>query len=916
MRVPPAAPLRHALLVAGGFSLVFAWLYSRAIFGGYLSESDLYEYYLPIFLSPITIWSSYEFSGLPAFADPGDFTPYPLHFLFARVIGSWTGLVLSAYVLAGAFTYAYVLRLTRSRTAAAFAGLGYALSEAMLERLPHLSTLHAFAWLPFIVLSIEAFRTGGSRRWIAAGAAGIACCILAGHPQPAVYVVYASGAYALAGGLADRAPRGYYAGVAAMFALGGLLAGIKVLPLAEASLHMARQAVSFGQFVSHANAPAEMLAAFFPDVAHDGREAPLYVGLLPLMLAVIAAVSARGGWRGWYWIAAALVALALGAGDATPIASIAYHLPLYDKFRVSPRHLFLAAYGAAVLAGLGVAALQQRRVSMPQALVAIGAVTAALAAGAAVLIAWPSLVRLEAPLAAALAGPAALALASAAAILVVVRHPKAAAVLCLVAAVDLVHAAPSAVDARGLKPVLLPRNATAASVHARTLASRLEPLRQRLLAAGGTHRDAVVPAAFARLWQIPIAGGYGPMLLERYNALAMMGTNGSVDPALLSPDNAALDLLAGRFVVFRTDDLAPAATFEAEGVTWSRPPLEWSIGRPDCGQTYSRRTTIALPPDLTIAGFTLVAHLRCSEDVPQGLEVLRLRVMDGPAAIHEQQLRAGVEIAERHLSDSAVRARARHTQPRPFGDPDLPAASYSIRVELPAPVRGASLEMSSPPFGGWATIDRLTLFADDGRHIPLGVPGAYLDGSPRWRKVASFRTSRMTDRGADEPAPGEDAYVVYENRRALPRAWITSDVVALAEIDAVPAVHHGWLPDGRRFDPTAMALVEPGTPEAGAFSTGTASARVTDIADGRITVDVATQGGGFLVLSESYYPGWRARIDGAPAAVRRANVSLQGVAVPPGQHTIVFEFVPATYYAGIALSAAALAGVLWLVARG
>ena len=70
------------------------------------SESDLFDYFLPIFLAPITTWSSWEFSGLPAFADPGDFVWYPPHFFFARVAGSWNGFVISAFVLAAAFSYA------------------------------------------------------------------------------------------------------------------------------------------------------------------------------------------------------------------------------------------------------------------------------------------------------------------------------------------------------------------------------------------------------------------------------------------------------------------------------------------------------------------------------------------------------------------------------------------------------------------------------------------------------------------------------------------------------------------------------------------------------------------------------------------------------------------------------------------
>src|SRR5882672_8412310 len=110
LRLRSAAAL-HAFAVAAAYGLVFTWLFAYPIVSHrYLTESDLYEYYLPIFLAPITTWSVFEFSGLPAFADPGDFTLYPTHFLFARVLHSWTGFIISAFVLAAVFTYAYVYR--------------------------------------------------------------------------------------------------------------------------------------------------------------------------------------------------------------------------------------------------------------------------------------------------------------------------------------------------------------------------------------------------------------------------------------------------------------------------------------------------------------------------------------------------------------------------------------------------------------------------------------------------------------------------------------------------------------------------------------------------------------------------------------------------------------------------------------
>jgi uncharacterized membrane protein YfhO len=51
---------------------------------------------------------------------------------------------------------------------------------------------------------------------------------------------------------------------------------------------------------------------------------------------------------------------------------------------------------------------------------------------------------------------------------------------------------------------------------------------------------------------------------------------------------------------------------------------------------------------------------------------------------------------------------------------------------------------------------------------------------------------------------------------------------------------------------------------------------------------VTTQGGGFLVLSENAYPGWRARIDGSETPIYRADVTLQAIVVPAGTHRVDF----------------------------
>ena len=59
-----------------------------------------------------------------------------------------------------------------------------------------------------------------------------------------------------------------------------------------------------------------------------------------------------------------------------------------------------------------------------------------------------------------------------------------------------------------------------------------------------------------------------------------------------------------------------------------------------------------------------------------------------------------------------------------------------------------------------------------------------------------------------------------------------------------------------------------------------------------------------LVLSDSYYPGWTAQVDGAPSPILRANGLYRAVAIPAGRHQVVFEYRPSSFRNGAWLSAA------------
>ena len=784
-------PLRHVLAVTAGYTLLFTWLFSRPIaHGTYMVEGDLYDWFLPIFLSPITAWSHDMFGGLPLFADTSDSQAYVVHFLFAHVLHSWTGYIISAYVLGAAFTYAYVFALTRSKAAAAFAGMAFGLSHAMLEKQAQINIVHCTAWFPLMALAVDRVITDSpaARRWVAIGAFATANCFLAGHPQLVLYAVSFCAVYAAAGGIAERAPREAWVRMAAMLVLGVALTAIKSLPFVEVSRLMARQ-----------------------DVTSDpSTPVSLYVGLAVLVLAAAGACSRRLSWRARVWAAAAVFSALVLAGDATPVAWLA-------------RILFVYACAAAVLSGFALAAIQ-RRLTRP-------ALFAATAIG-----------------------------------------------LGAITAVDLLAHVQYPVGPGGFRLIELPRRDAAPSVHARALAEALAPTHQRVLAVGGTSRDDTLPSGFARLWRIPTAGGYSPIMSARLAAMAAMGSPGDVHPEVLASEDRSLDLLAVRDIIVHDNE------YPSDGT-----PLDFAIGRPDCGPPYERTAAFQLPADVDVASIALVAHLRCADEVAHGTTVAHIEFQTADGDVYARPLLSAVDVAYQGQTNPVT-----------------------VGIDLPQPSKYVDMRVRVVPMRGWLTLDAVTLTDRSGHSWPQSLGGLLLANSDRWRQVAAYRTSRYTDRDRDQDVPGEAPYRVYENQHALPRAWMVSSVVEQDDEQAINTIRYSQFPDGRPFDPRGIAIVPPGS-GARSYPEGAEEPRLTSLEDTRLTIDVTSAGGGYLVLSEAHYPGWRAAIDGRPADVQRVDVMFQGVAVPPGHHTIAFALASTTLRAGIAISVLAAGVVLFLL---
>lgn len=121
---------------------------------------------------------------------------------------------------------------------------------------------------------------------------------------------------------------------------------------------------------------------------------------------------------------------------------------------------------------------------------------------------------------------------------------------------------------------------------------------------------------------------------------------------------------------------------------------------------------------------------------------------------------------------------------------------------------------------------------------------------------------------------------VYENKNVLPRAFFVQDVLqANTKEDAMNKLFAI-----KDFKDTAIVFESTDLPH---LSQGIVE--ITTYSPNKVILKTSNSGDGFLVLSDVFYPSWKASIDGKEAHILETDYALRGVFVPKGVHTIVFS---------------------------
>lgn len=151
---------------------------------------------------------------------------------------------------------------------------------------------------------------------------------------------------------------------------------------------------------------------------------------------------------------------------------------------------------------------------------------------------------------------------------------------------------------------------------------------------------------------------------------------------------------------------------------------------------------------------------------------------------------------------------------------------------------------------------------------------------------------------AETGTESKDIHVyIYENKNVLPRAFVLGEAKVIKEKNKILAELAS-----KDFDPKEYVVIEEEINRPLTTNQTFKKAEIVFYSPNKVTVNVSTESSGFLVLSDTWYPGWRAFDNGKEVEVYKTDYALRSVYLEKGQHKVDFVFDPLSFKVGWVIS--------------
>lgn len=924
-----------ALLIILAFFIFFFWPATLA--GRFFVSGDALVYSYPMRMvmwemirdGQWPLWTPTLLGGYPLLSMAQLALGYPLTWGYAILSGHAAEqvYVLAPFLLAPMFTYAYARQIGRSRFASLLAGLTFGFGGLMASRVATYGFLpNSVMWLPLVLIAIERARRkpfGSSLLWMTLA---YAMSVLTGLGQGFLYVGIIAVAYATlltfvvppsGGSLASerfrlKAERRTFQPL--IVCLGGIglaagLAAFQILETMQAQRQSIRSKLSYEMFSGGGFAVAEAFRSFLSPFYHY-LETETFVCSLAALLALVAVVDlfirANREARIWFWLVVAVAGFVLMLGDTTPLYRLLYRIPLLNLFRAPSRHAFEWTFALAILAAYGWDQIAQR-------IAPVKTQAISLALGAALLVAlfvmgygwWVATGKPPIPgsplqhtglseqgwllwkLAFTL-----VALTGAMWNLRIANPRWRGALLGLtIAAACFVE--PYILMQRWWFGFAKPASYFTQLSAPTKFLQQYKPEENRVytsLTPGYTFDlPRTEPHNLSARRGLQDASGYEPLMPARYDKAFGNGGNFStanfsapLDRQILSPDWQVLDLLNVRFL----------AEFTAAGSGFSeKDGARFSSG--DAGiELKAGAKTVLAAPSAKINTLTIVSALADSTDLNDGDVVAQFNFVTTDGRIVTRELQAGRDSAEWAHERADVKPMIHHRLAKVFETVpggEFPIYRFQSKFDLGEPLALDRVEIVNISKHAVLMISKTTAYS-------ASDTGAFLLTQrlpEHWRKVYDY-----------------DSVQIYENPRALPRAWIVPQAKAVSEDEALRAIRGE---NAQPFNPREVALLEIGDESKPDLPQTTFAqhpeAKIVHYEPNRLTIETKADNRGILVVSEMNYPGWEATIDDQPVTIFQTNYLLRGIMLPAGSHRVEMRYTAPGARLGAIISALALLAI-------
>ncbi|MBI4301274.1 MAG: YfhO family protein [Chloroflexi bacterium] len=931
--------LKDVLILGLLLALILIFYWKIAFSGRILASYDLFTYYYPYkaYMASLKwgqwpLWNPYLFMGFPLLANiqPGFF--YPFNFI-TRSMDPPQAVNLSVLVhifLAGAFTYILTrVTLGLDRLSATMSAMVFMFSGHISAQVGHINRLNSFVWMPLLFVAMDLAYRKRHPAWVLGGSL-VMGLLLVGHPQESFITLLGLGLFALYLGLRGEASASAHVsqGVSqrpsilkrliragaillAMTIIGAGIAALQLLPTMELSTQSIRSGgLPYGEASSFSLPPQEILRSLLPTfVKPPFSEYVAYIGIFPIALVLVAFRKRPHNSYTPFCLLLAVVGFILALGGYTPLYPVLYRiLPGIDLFRVPARWLYLYTFAMALAAGIGLNTLTQGRGITTKARAHKRVIFPILA-----VLFWGGfeLARLNILIPPGFVlglwgGMGLLALALTSWSASKIPPTLLASILLALVGLELFFAGrdlefnhpvpPQAYSS--LRPAVAQLLTDQGNYRILSLASSdFEPGDKAELQAifgdnlSSTDIDFFIASAKYKevlasnlplRYQIATIDGYDVLPLQRYVEFKKLlfdsgGVASGADPnqpdGLLRlqlrniPDSRVLGALSVKYIITdKTNDPWVDNVYYDLASTVV-------VGRNNPAYLDSL-------PSFEATAIGIISHLAQGSGLLQGQPIARVSVRDQEGKIITTTLRAGIDTAEGENQELGNQRQPRIVS-QDKGEPQI--HNFYTRVELGKATYPREIKVEYLAPQGELSLRGLSLI--DGRTQAAEA----LTLNPRLKLVHSGDVK------------------IYENLDWMPRAYLVHDWKLATTLDDTLDILKG---DFRN----RVVLTESPKDMNGRPSVATKD-RVETTKDEPDKINISAQLArpGFLVLTDAYYPGWKAWVDGSPAPIYRAQYLFRALYLAPGQHEIEFRYEPASWRWGWLITRLTLALVIGLL---